>query len=252
MYLHLSFWFCYLSSAGTWSLSFQFDIFYIKAILAFCGGAIEINIYFFGSSVQRGKRLDCHILIGTPGTVMDWCLKLNVIDMSQINVFVLDEADVMIGESGHVIHTLKIRESVEFLSSSFNHLSWLSKMNWIIAASCLQTARSFSSPQPTTRMSSSMPTGSCPTPSSSGSGGRKKPWTTSGSTTWKLRHSTTSSKLFATYTEPLLSDRPLYFAEWDSLLIFEKLSNLWGAVIYKQIHIKFNSAYKYLLFGKAK
>ncbi|CAF1448762.1 unnamed protein product [Adineta steineri] len=44
----------------------------------------------------RGQLLREPIVVGTPGTVEDWCRKMRIIDLQQLNVFVVDEADVMI------------------------------------------------------------------------------------------------------------------------------------------------------------
>ena len=49
------------------------------------------------------------IVIGTPGTVLDWAMKLKVFDMKKIRVFVLDEADVMIGIQGHQDQSIRLQ-----------------------------------------------------------------------------------------------------------------------------------------------
>ena len=48
----------------------------------------------------KGKELDVPIVIGTPGTVEDWCKKMKIIDLQKLRVFVIDEADVMISLPG--------------------------------------------------------------------------------------------------------------------------------------------------------
>jgi ATP-dependent RNA helicase DDX19/DBP5 len=48
---------------------------------------------------QRGKKLEGHILVGTPGTVMDYIRKRQV-DASRLKVLVLDEADNMLDQQG--------------------------------------------------------------------------------------------------------------------------------------------------------
>ena len=60
-------------------------------------------------SVGRGQKSDHHILIGTPGTVCDWCLKHKSVDLRKITVFVLDEADVMIATQGHQDQSIRIQ-----------------------------------------------------------------------------------------------------------------------------------------------
>lgn len=68
-----------------------------------------------GSQLERGDRLTDHVIIGTPGKVMDWALKYKFFDPAQIKVFVLDEADVMIDTQGHRNQSIRIQRS---LSSS--------------------------------------------------------------------------------------------------------------------------------------
>jgi len=71
---------------------------------------IKNNNYFFivFVLVARGSKLDSHVIIGTPGTTLDWVLKLRVFDPKKIGVFVLDEADVMIDTQGHQDQTIRI------------------------------------------------------------------------------------------------------------------------------------------------
>jgi superfamily II DNA/RNA helicase len=54
-----------------------------------------------GQRVERNVPVTNQIIIGTPGTVLDWAFKLNVFDVRKIKTFVLDEADVMISQQGH-------------------------------------------------------------------------------------------------------------------------------------------------------
>lgn len=61
------------------------------------------------STVERGQKISEHIVIGTPGTVLDWCSKLKFIDPKKIKVFVLDEADVMIATQGHQDQSIRIQ-----------------------------------------------------------------------------------------------------------------------------------------------
>jgi len=63
---------------------------------------LHIALAIRGSQVTRNVELKDHIIIGTPGTVTDWCSgRLNVFNLKKIKVFVLDEADVMIDQQGH-------------------------------------------------------------------------------------------------------------------------------------------------------
>lgn len=60
-------------------------------------------------TVERGQKIAEQIVIGTPGTVLDWCSKLKFIDPKKIRVFVLDEADVMIATQGHQDQSIRIQ-----------------------------------------------------------------------------------------------------------------------------------------------
>ncbi|XP_010873647.2 ATP-dependent RNA helicase DDX19A isoform X2 [Esox lucius] len=62
-----------------------------------------------GNKLDRGMKLQEQIVIGTPGTVLDWCSKLKIIDPKKISVFVLDEADVMIATQGHQDQSIRIQ-----------------------------------------------------------------------------------------------------------------------------------------------
>uniref|UniRef100_A0A674CBK9 RNA helicase n=1 Tax=Salmo trutta TaxID=8032 RepID=A0A674CBK9_SALTR len=62
-----------------------------------------------GNKLDRETKLQEQIVIGTPGTVLDWCSKLKIIDPKKISVFVLDEADVMIATQGHQDQSIRIQ-----------------------------------------------------------------------------------------------------------------------------------------------
>jgi len=66
-----------------------------------------------GEMLQRGAKLSEHIIIGTPGKVLDWSnIKFNFFDLKKINVFVLDEADVMIAIQGHQDQSIRIHKNL--------------------------------------------------------------------------------------------------------------------------------------------
>lgn len=67
------------------------------------------NQFFLFYTVERGQKVGEQIVIGTPGTVLDWCSKLKFIDPKKIKVFVLDEADVMIATQGHQDQSIRIQ-----------------------------------------------------------------------------------------------------------------------------------------------
>ncbi|KAL0621969.1 ATP-dependent RNA helicase DDX19A [Plecturocebus cupreus] len=62
-----------------------------------------------GNKLERGQKISEQIVIGTPGTVLDWCSKLKFIDPKKIKVFVLDEADAMIATQGHQDQSIRIQ-----------------------------------------------------------------------------------------------------------------------------------------------
>ncbi|KAL3283618.1 hypothetical protein HHI36_006757 [Cryptolaemus montrouzieri] len=73
---------------------------------------IEMKYAVRGEEVPRGSKLTEHIIIGTPGKVMDWALKFRVFDLKKIIVFVLDEADVMIAQQGHQDQCIRIHKEL--------------------------------------------------------------------------------------------------------------------------------------------
>ena len=60
--------------------------------------------------MQRGQRISDHVIIGTAGTLLDWIMKSRVFDPKLINMFVLDEADVMIDQQGQQDQTIRIHK----------------------------------------------------------------------------------------------------------------------------------------------
>lgn len=63
-------------------------------------------------SVAKGTKVQEQIVIGTPGTVYDWCTKQKAFDPKKITMFVLDEADVMIAMQGHRDQSIRIQRWV--------------------------------------------------------------------------------------------------------------------------------------------
>jgi ATP-dependent RNA helicase DDX19/DBP5 len=70
---------------------------------------LKIQLAIAGTNIERGKNLNAHIVIGTPGKVVNW-LKHKVINPTTIKVFVLDEADNMVSEGGHRANSLLIKK----------------------------------------------------------------------------------------------------------------------------------------------
>ncbi|XP_031421699.1 ATP-dependent RNA helicase DDX19A isoform X1 [Clupea harengus] len=83
-----------------------------------------------GNKIERGQKIQDQIVIGTPGTVLDWCLKLKFIDPKKIKVFVLDEADVMIATQGHQDQSIRIQRMLPkdcqmlLFSATFEESVW--------------------------------------------------------------------------------------------------------------------------------
>jgi ATP-dependent RNA helicase DDX19/DBP5 len=71
---------------------------------------ITIRYAVKGEIFPRGHVIRDHVLIGTPGKLLDWGLKTKCFDLSKIKVFVLDEADVMIGMQGHRDQVIRIQK----------------------------------------------------------------------------------------------------------------------------------------------
>ena len=64
---------------------------------------------------QRGltnEKVTEHILIGTAGTTLDWAVKYRVFDPKLINMFVLDEGDVMIDTQGQQDQTIRLHRYI--------------------------------------------------------------------------------------------------------------------------------------------
>ncbi|TDG51273.1 hypothetical protein AWZ03_002360 [Drosophila navojoa] len=71
---------------------------------------IKLRFAVRGEEVDRNSKITEHILIGTPGKMLDWGLKMRLFDMKKIRVFVLDEADVMIATQGHHDQCIRIHK----------------------------------------------------------------------------------------------------------------------------------------------
>ncbi|XP_020293190.1 DEAD-box helicase Dbp80-like [Pseudomyrmex gracilis] len=71
---------------------------------------IKIKYAVRGEEMTRGSKITEHIIIGTPGKVLDWGQKFRFFDLSKISLFVLDEADVMISTQGHQDQCIRIHK----------------------------------------------------------------------------------------------------------------------------------------------
>uniref|UniRef100_A0A2K5QUN9 DEAD-box helicase 25 n=1 Tax=Cebus imitator TaxID=2715852 RepID=A0A2K5QUN9_CEBIM len=76
---------------------------------------VQVMYAIRGNRILRGTDITKQIVIGTPGTVLDWCFKRKLIDLTKIRVFVLDEADVMIDTQGFSDHSIRIQRIIWLL-----------------------------------------------------------------------------------------------------------------------------------------
>mmetsp|Transcript_57906 Transcript_57906/g.141480 ORF Transcript_57906/g.141480 Transcript_57906/m.141480 type:complete len:514 (+) Transcript_57906:147-1688(+) len=72
---------------------------------------LKIQLAIAGTTIERGVKLDAHLVIGTPGKVVNW-LKYRTINSKTIKVLVFDEADNMVGEDGHRANSLIIKKAM--------------------------------------------------------------------------------------------------------------------------------------------
>lgn len=72
---------------------------------------LKVQLALAGEMVERGKRVDAHLIVGTPGKIVDW-MKRKTFNTKNIKVFVLDEADNMVAESGHRANSLLIKKQM--------------------------------------------------------------------------------------------------------------------------------------------
>ncbi|XP_004641453.1 ATP-dependent RNA helicase DDX25 [Octodon degus] len=73
---------------------------------------LEVMYAIRGNHVSRGTKITKQIVIGTPGTVLDWCFKRKLVDLTRIRVFVLDEADVMMDTQGFSDQSIRIQRAL--------------------------------------------------------------------------------------------------------------------------------------------
>jgi ATP-dependent RNA helicase DDX19/DBP5 len=80
---------------------------------------LKVGYAIRGSKAPRGAKCEDHIIIGTPGSVLDWVMRFKAFDPKKLTVFVLDEADVMISQQGHRDQSVRIKKTI---SSECQHL----------------------------------------------------------------------------------------------------------------------------------
>lgn len=77
-----------------------------------CRTNIQLEQAVRGKRYARGTQITSHIVIGTPGTTVDWIFKLKFFDPKKLSVFVLDEADVMVSQQGHQDQSIRIKKQL--------------------------------------------------------------------------------------------------------------------------------------------
>lgn len=72
---------------------------------------LKVKLALAGENIERGKKLNAHLVVGTPGKIVEW-LKRKIIKPKTIKVFVLDEADNMVSEGGHRANSILIKQQM--------------------------------------------------------------------------------------------------------------------------------------------
>lgn len=72
---------------------------------------LKVQLALSGEQIMKGSTVDAHLVVGTPGKIVDW-LKRKILITKYVKVFVLDEADNMVGESGHRANSLLIKKNM--------------------------------------------------------------------------------------------------------------------------------------------
>ena len=72
---------------------------------------LKVQLALSGELIERGQSVDAHLVIGTPGKIVDW-LKRKIIKTQNVKVFVLDEADEMVGADGHRANSVLIKKNL--------------------------------------------------------------------------------------------------------------------------------------------
>mmetsp|Transcript_12663 Transcript_12663/g.17973 ORF Transcript_12663/g.17973 Transcript_12663/m.17973 type:complete len:485 (-) Transcript_12663:164-1618(-) len=72
---------------------------------------LKVQLALAGEVVAKGKTIDAHLCVGTPGKIVEW-IKRKILTTKYIKVFVLDEADHMVEEGGHRANSLLIKKQM--------------------------------------------------------------------------------------------------------------------------------------------
>ncbi|KAM9369935.1 ATP-dependent RNA helicase DDX25 [Phaethornis superciliosus] len=99
-----------LCLAPTYELALQIGH-VVETIGRFCPD-LRVTYAVRGKRVPRGTVLEEQLVIGTPGTVLDWCFKWKFLDIKKIRLFVLDEADIMIDTQGLACQSIRVQRAL--------------------------------------------------------------------------------------------------------------------------------------------
>ncbi len=58
---------------------------------------------------DRNEKIDSHLIVGTPGTITDM-IKRKILDTRELKIFVLDEADEMLGQQGLGDQSIRLKK----------------------------------------------------------------------------------------------------------------------------------------------
>lgn len=72
---------------------------------------LKVQLALSGEQIMKGSTVDAHLVVGTPGKIVDW-LKRKILITKYVKVFVLDEADNMVGEGGHRANSQLIKKNM--------------------------------------------------------------------------------------------------------------------------------------------
>ncbi|KAL7579837.1 hypothetical protein ACA910_004850 [Epithemia clementina (nom. ined.)] len=72
---------------------------------------LKIELAISGNHIAKSVGVDAHMVVGTPGKVVDW-LKRKIVNPKTIKVFVLDEADNMVDEGGFRANSQLIKKTL--------------------------------------------------------------------------------------------------------------------------------------------
>lgn len=85
----------------------------ILGVISHMGQFIEglVSMAAVPDPTKRGQKYDAHVLVGTPGTVMDM-IRRRLINPQHMKILVLDEADNMLDQQGLGEQCTRVKQSV--------------------------------------------------------------------------------------------------------------------------------------------